>query len=112
MRQQVDQQVRDPAHKLRGLRKRTDVSCNIRVFPGQVLKSRNVIRIGEKSDVKNQVAIRRHTVAKPEAGDVNLNGGLIALSAEALTDKIAQLMDGEPGGIDDQVRHGANRGQL
>src|ERR1035441_4210407 len=112
VRQQVDQQVRDAGHKLRRLRKRTDVLCHAGVLPVQVLESWNVVGIRQKPDVKHQVAVRRHAVAKPEAGDVDLNGRLIALPAEAFTDKIAQLVDGEPGGIDDQVRHGANRRQL
>src|ERR1035438_1009477 len=112
MRQQVDQQVCDPGHKFRRLRKRTDVLCHAGVLPVQVLEPWNVVGIRQKPDVKHQVAIRRHSIAKSEAGDVDLNGRLIALPAETLTDKIAQLVDGEPGGIDDQVRHGANRRQL
>src|ERR1022692_3069063 len=112
MRQQVDQQVCDPGHKFRRLRKRTDVLCHAGVLPVQVLEPWNVVGIRQKPDVKHQVAIRRHSIAKSEAGDVDLNGRLIALPAETLTDKIAQLVDGEPGGVDDQVRHGADRRQL
>src|ERR1022692_1479009 len=82
------------------------------VFPGQVLESRDVVGIRQEPNVKNQVAIRRHTMAKPEAGDVDLNRRLIALPAEPFLDKIAQLVDRKPGGVDDQVRHGANRRQL
>src|ERR1035438_135878 len=112
MRQQKDQQLREQAHKLGSLWKRTDVPCNTRVFSGEVLESRNVIGIGKKPDVKNQIAIRRNAVAEAEAGDVDLYGGVIALPAEPLPDKIAQLVDGEPGSIDDEVRHGANGCQL
>src|ERR1019366_8825676 len=112
VRQQIDQQVHDPGHKFRRLRKRTNVLCYARIFSVQVLESWNVVGIRQEPDVKHQVAVRRHSIAKPEAGDVDLNGRLIALPAEPLTDKIAQLVDGEPGGIDDQVRHGANRRQL
>src|SRR5260370_631475 len=60
VRQEIDQQVCNTTHKFRSLRERADVSCYTGVFSGQVLKSRNVVGVGKKPDVKHQVAIRRY----------------------------------------------------
>ena len=53
------------------------------VLAGEILKSGNVVRVGQKADVEDQVAIRRHAIAEAETGDVDHDLGLVALAAEA-----------------------------
>src|SRR4051794_15266228 len=89
MWKQVNQQIGNPGHKFRSLRKGPDILCHCGVLSSEVLESRNVVGIRQKPDIKNEVAVRRHSVAETETGDVDLNRGLIALAPEAFPDKIA-----------------------
>src|SRR5437899_5891356 len=104
MWQQVHQQVRNTVDKFHGLGKGPDIACHSRVTPGQVLESRDVIRVREKPDVEYQIAICGNPVAKTEARHINHDVRFIAASPKPFPDKIAQLVYGEPGRVDDQVR--------
>src|SRR5205814_390444 len=82
------------------------------MLPCKILESGNVVRVGQKTHVEHQVAIRRHTPAVPETDDVNHDVGFVPPPAETLLDKLAQVVDREFRGIDEQVRYGPDRLQL
>jgi hypothetical protein len=83
--------------------------CHARVSPCQTLELGEVIRIGKEADVKNQVAIGWHAIPVAEAGDVDQDFGLVPLAAETLANELAQFVNREFRGIDDQIGAGANR---
>ena len=74
------------------------------MFTREILKSRNVVRIGQKPDVEYQIALRRQPVAKAEASYIDRDVRFITASAKAFPDEIAQLVYREFGRIDRQVR--------
>ena len=104
VRQQIDQQLRDAVDEFDGLRKRPDVARHAGVAAGQLLELRNVVRVGQKADVEDQVAIGGHAVTVAEAGHVDHDLRFFALAHELLADEIAQLVNRELRGIDGQVR--------
>src|SRR5436305_13424395 len=75
------------------------------MFTREILKSRNIVRIGQKPDVEYQIAIRRQALPKTEAGHINHDVGLVPPPAEALSNKFPELVNRELGSIDRQVRH-------
>src|SRR5581483_2599044 len=80
--------------------------------PCQMLKTGNVIRVRQESHVEDQIAIRVHAVPIAEAGNVHHDLRLLALPAKLLADELAQLVDRELRGVDDQIGHRADRRQL
>ena len=80
--------------------------------PSELLQSRMVIRIREKSHIEHQVAIRRHAVPVAEADDMDQHLRFVPLPAKLLADKLAQLVNRELGSVDDQIGHGADGGEL
>ncbi len=91
MRQQIDQQAADPLHEFHSLRKRPDVPGHSRVFTGQILETRYVIWIRQKTHIENQVAVRRNSVSKAETGDVDHDRRLVAPAAESFADQFAAV---------------------
>src|SRR5665213_1509219 len=115
MGQQVSQQFRDAGDEFGGLRKGTDVTRDSRILARQLFEFGDVVRVGQKTNVKNQVAVGWHSVAESEARNVNENTGFVAVAGEFLFDEVAEFMDIEPGSLDDKVgkrAHGGEQGAL
>src|SRR5690349_15409739 len=55
--QEIDQQSRDSLHELHRLGKGPDIFSHTRIPPGKVLKTGNIVRIRQKPDIEDQVAI-------------------------------------------------------
>src|SRR5437764_4627365 len=71
VRQEVDQQIGNTGNELAGLWKRPDIPRHSGVLAGEVLEAGDVVRVGQKSYVEDQIAVGRHTIAEPEAGHVD-----------------------------------------
>src|SRR5215470_11618324 len=94
MRQQINQKVGDAVHKLDRLRERPDISSYRRIAACQMFKPRNVIRVREKPDIEDQIAVIRDPVAESEAGHINHDVRFITSSAETLSNKLAEFVNG------------------
>src|ERR1051326_6859760 len=82
MRQEVNQKLGNALDEFDGLRKRPDILRNRGISPGKLLEARDVIRVGEKSHIEDQVAVLWKAVTKPEAVYVNHDVRLAAAAAE------------------------------
>src|ERR1700685_3132232 len=71
VRDQIGEQTLDASKKLRGLRKRTDVSPHFRVLTGKFAQARNEMRIRQKTDVEDEVGVGGDAVAKSKADHGN-----------------------------------------
>ena len=111
VRKQIDQELRDAVDTLQRLGKAADVARHPRVAAAQLLKLRDVIRIGQETHVKDQVAVERNAVAVAETDDLHHDPGLLAVAAEFFRDQLAQLVDVELGGVDGMAGHVANRSE-
>jgi len=70
-------------------------------------------RIRQKSNVEHQVAVRRHSVAITEAGDVYHGFGLVPLAPEPLPDeKLPSSCTVNFEGVDGEIGHGADGRKL
>src|ERR1051326_5599384 len=105
MRQEVNQKLGNALDKFDGLRKRPDILGNRGISPGKLLETGDVIRVGEKSHIEDQVAVLWKAVAKPEAVYVNHDVRLAAAAAELFFHERPQLVDSELRRIDDEIRH-------
>src|SRR5690242_630682 len=112
MRDEVDQQVRDAFDELLRLRERADITRHAGVPARQMLKLRDVIRIRQKADVENQVAVWRDTVTVTKAGDVDADLCLFAVTAQLVGDHLAQFVNVELRGVDDVICQLSDGGQL
>src|SRR5207253_2320789 len=112
MRQQIDQQLGDAIDELHRLWERTDVAGDRRMPSGQVFEAGDVVWIGQKANVEDQIAVGRYTMTVAEAGHVDHDFRFVPLAAELLADELPQFMHRELGGVDDQVRHRANGREL
>src|SRR5947209_5757969 len=93
MRDQIQQQVRDPIHKFHGLGKGSDISSHARMPARELLERRNVIRVWQKTDIEHQVAVGRHPVAIPETGDVDADTGLFLLALKLRPNRLPQFVN-------------------
>src|SRR5579884_2353923 len=84
VRNQVNQQIGNAADKLASLRKRADIASHLGIAPCQVFEGGNVIRVGQKTDVENQIAVRRHSMAVAEAIDRYQHAALLFRSGETV----------------------------
>src|SRR5260370_31051228 len=108
VRQKIDQQIRDARDELQRLRKRPDVARDAGMFTGEMLESRNIIRIRKKAYIEHQIAIGRHAVAVSEAIHVHQDSRRRLLPSKKLMYGFAQLMHVELGGVENGVGHRAN----
>lgn len=109
---EIDQKFLNAIQKLDGLREAAHVAGDLGVEPSEVAVFRDVVRIGQKADIEDQVAGFGHAVAEAETGDGNAEGRLVLMIAEAGLDVIPEFMDVELGGIDDGVGEFANALQV
>src|SRR5205814_7311192 len=71
---------------------------------------RNVIGVGQKANVKHQVAFAGQTVTEAEA--VHLDQNLACVAMKSRANGFAQLVHIELGGVDDRIRETPYRLQL
>src|SRR5580658_2972910 len=109
VREQKEQQFGDPIEKLPGLRKTDDVILNLWIFSGQISKFRNEVGVGQESHIEDQIRVERDALLVPEADGGDDQALAIALAHEFVLDVSAQLVDVEPGGVNDDVRDLADR---
>src|ERR1035438_8710365 len=64
MRDQVNQQLRNPRDKFLGLREGQDVARHLRVAPGERTELRNKVGIGQEAHVEHQVGVFRDALTK------------------------------------------------
>src|SRR5271165_7147371 len=74
------------------------------MLPGVLLEFRNIIRIGKKAHVENQVAVGGNSVAITEAGDVDTNFCLVAIAVKFVDNQVPQLVDVQLGSVDSMLR--------
>ena len=74
------------------------------VQAGQPPQLRNVVRIGQKAHVKDQVGLHRHPVLEAEGKDMHLHLPLLFPLGKEGQELAAQLAQGQTGGIHDPVR--------
>src|SRR5581483_5297832 len=108
VRQQIDQQLRDPLDEFAGLGEGADISRDARMASCKFLESRNVVGVRKKANVENQIAIRGEAVPVAEAGDVNEDLRFLALALELLLDETAQVVHVEFRSVNDQIGEGAD----
>ena len=106
VRKEVNQQVRDALDEFAGLREGANVSRDARVTSREFLEARDVVRVGKKPDVENEVGIGGDAMPVAEAGDINQNLRFLAPALELLFDEAAQVVHVEFRGADDQIREG------
>src|SRR5437764_232493 len=102
MRDQIAEQSFDTLQKFSGLRKRTDVAADLRIFSSEVAEARHKMRIGQEAHVEDKVGVARHAEAVSETHNGNEHGALVGI-LETLGDKVAQLMHVELRCINDYV---------
>src|SRR5581483_31828 len=107
MRKEIDEQLGNALNKFPGLRERTNISGHAGVTARQLLKSRYVVGVGQKTDVKDKIAVGRNAVTISEARHVDHDLGLFTIPAEFFADELAQFMHREFRGVDDKIRHRA-----
>src|SRR5690242_9215568 len=108
MRNQVSKQAFDASQEFAGLRKRADVLAYLRIRAIERAQSRNKMRIGQKTNVKDEVRIRRNAIAIAEADDRHEQRPRFRIF-EACGDKVAKLVNIELRGVDDQIGEFADR---
>src|SRR5438874_4466417 len=91
MREKVGEQIGNALHELGGLGEGPNIAGHSGIAAGEILESRDVVRVGQKSNVEHQVAILRYAVAEAEAVDVNHDVRFVAAAAEVFADKVAKL---------------------
>ena len=111
MGQQIDQEVGNTLNEFSGLRKGADVAGHPRIAPREVLEPRNVIRVRQKANVENQVAVRRNSLPVTETGHVDQDW--IRRSGRGTArHELPQFVNRKLGSVDDQVRHRPYGGKL
>src|SRR5947209_14403954 len=76
VRQQIDEQLRDAFNEFAALRERTHILCNLGMATGKGPQLRHEVRIRQKADVEEQVAILRNAVLVSEADAGDGDGGV------------------------------------
>src|SRR5258706_4013395 len=102
MRNQIGEQAFDAFKELAGLRERTNVTANFRIFAGEAPQPGNRMRIGKKADVENQICVGGHAVAIAKAHDRNEHGALVWIF-ETFGDEAAEFVDVELRTVDDDI---------
>src|SRR5215470_18727018 len=102
MRNQIGKQAFDAAQKLAGLRKRANVLADFGVGAVVRTQARNEMWIGKKAHVKDEIRIRRNTVAIAETDHGHEQRARLGI-LEAGSDKVAKLVHVELRGIDDHI---------
>src|SRR5258706_4526295 len=102
MRNQIGEQAFDAFKELAGLRERTNVTANFRIFAGEAPQPGNKMRIGKKADVENQICVGGHAVAIAKAHDRNEHGALVWIF-ETFGDEAAEFVDVELRTVDDDI---------
>src|SRR5437870_12920634 len=69
MREEIKEQVHEPRDEFLRLREARHEAANGSVPAGLALELRNVVGIGEKAHVENQVCVWRNAEPKPEGDD-------------------------------------------
>src|SRR5579863_9318011 len=103
MRDQIQQQAFDATEEFAGLREGADVARDAGIFAAELAQARNKMRIGQEADIEDQVRVRGNAVAKAEADDGNEQGAAAGI-LEAINDELAQLVNVEFRGVNDDVR--------
>src|SRR5947209_9703961 len=103
MREQIYEELRDTLDELHRLREGADVACHLRMPSAELLELRDVVGIGQESDIEHEVAIGRHAVTEAEARDVDDDVRFVAAAVEFLADNLGQLRAVEVGGVEDVI---------
>src|SRR5271170_4462194 len=107
VRDQVQQQAFDAAEEFAGLREGTDVASDAGIFAAEFPQARDEMRIGQKANIEDQVRIRGNAIAKAEADgrdEQRATAGIL----EAIDDELAQFVNVEFRGVDDDIGETAN----
>src|SRR5665811_280107 len=112
MGQQVSQKLGNLFNEFNRLGERPNIAGHGWVAAGKVLETWNVVGVGQKSDIENQVTIGWNALTKPETCHINQNLRFLVLAAELLADEIPEFVDREFRGINDEVGHRPDGSQL
>ena len=108
MRQKVDEQIRDALDELGGLRKRADVFCDPGMAARERAKFRHEMRVGQKTNIEDQVGIIGNAVLESEADAGNQNVFALLFFLKELIDVSPQLVHIELLGVNHQVSDGTD----
>src|SRR5215472_3540530 len=108
MRQEVNKQIRDALDELGSLRKRADVFCDLGMPARERAKFRHEMRVGEKTNIKDQIGIIGNALLESEADAGNQNVFALFFFLKELINMSAQLVHIELRGINHQVSDGAD----
>src|SRR5208283_3322136 len=100
MGNQEKKQIRQILHELLGLGERTDIALHRSVPSGFAFQLGNVVWVGEKSHVENQIRVRWHTESKSEGNHRSQDGLACGQSAELRLNELTQFMHVHAAGID------------
>src|ERR1051325_6162617 len=112
VRDEIDQQRRNPRDKFAGLREGADVFGDTLVAPRQWPEFRHKVRIRQETHIKDQVRILGNALTEPEAHARNQQALLSRLFLETLRDERAKLMNIELRSIDDKVGELTDRAEM
>src|SRR5579884_3625186 len=93
VRQQVNQQRGNSFDEFARLREGSYVPGHFRMLTRVLLELRNVIRIREESNIEDEIAVRRHAISVTEAGHIDADLALIAVTMKLVGNQIAQFVD-------------------
>src|SRR5208282_6489836 len=109
MRDQIREQVLDPAKEFAGLWKGTDVASDATVLAAERAEAQDEVRVRQKPHVENKVRIGGNSVAEPEAYHRNKQRPA-ARVLKAIDDELAQFVNVEFRRVDNDVREAPDRG--
>ena len=109
VRQQVDEQVGDARDELASLREGANVLGDVRVASCKRTELGDEVRVGQKSDVEDEVGVLGHALTKSEAHAGDQDAFFRGLFLESLGDVGAKLVNIELGSVDDEIGDGADR---
>ena len=105
MRKQKQQHIHYLRDELLGLRERANVFCYLRMLPCVRTEFLDEVRIGQKTNIENEIGALRHAILKAKAKRRNQQRLPLLSRLEQLYQVGAQLMNIELGGVDLQVRY-------
>ena len=92
--------------KFLGVRVAVNEFRHFRIAPIEALEFRDIVRIGKKADIEDQIGIHRQTVLEPERSHCDKQTGARVLSIRRVN-RVAHLRNQKGGGIYRMVSAGA-----
>ena len=104
MRQEIKEQVHEPRDEFLRLREARHEAVNGSVPAGLALELRNVVGIGEKAHVEDQVCVGRQAKPEPEGDDGEQDRFSPGHPAKPRLDELPELVNIHPRRVDDGGR--------